>query len=97
MSGTVVILLALHRSKGHLGDLLGSLSGQRYGDWALHAALDGEDDGTVAMVRAFADKQPQQTFLQAGPCRGIQLWSMRSGYSAARSATAPPSTRLDDG
>jgi glycosyltransferase involved in cell wall biosynthesis len=71
MSGTVAILLALHRSKGHLGDLLGSLSGQRYGDWALHAALDGEDDGTVAMVRAFADKQPQQTILQAGPCRGF--------------------------
>ena len=71
MSGTVAILLALHRSQGHLGELLGSLSGQRYGDWALHAALDGEDDGTVAMVRAFADKQPQQTLLQAGPCRGF--------------------------
>lgn len=71
MSGTVAILLALHRSQGHLGDLLGSLAGQRYGDWAVHAALDGEDDGAVAMIQAFADKQPQRTILQPGPCRGF--------------------------
>ncbi len=71
MSGTVAILLALHQSQGFLADLLTSLSGQTYEDWTLHASLDGSDDGSAALIQAFAARQSQRVAVQRGPGLGF--------------------------
>ena len=71
MSGTVAILLALHQSQGFLADLLTSLSGQTYVDWTPHASLDGSDDGSAALIQAFAARQSQRVAVQRGPGLGF--------------------------
>lgn len=69
--GRVAILLALHRSQDYLGELLVSIAGQSHHDWSLHAALDGQDDGSAAMIRAFALAQAQPVCLTQGPGLGF--------------------------
>ncbi|MEL6220578.1 MAG: glycosyltransferase, partial [Pseudomonadota bacterium] len=58
--GPIDILLATYNGEAGLPAQLASLEAQSHTAWRLIARDDGSTDGTVPLLRAFAEKHPGQ-------------------------------------
>lgn len=65
----VAILLCLHNSERFLREQMASFFSQEYADWELWVSNDGSTDGSLDIVREFANRGKKITVVD-GPCRG---------------------------
>jgi glycosyltransferase involved in cell wall biosynthesis len=77
--------LPMHRSEALVGDVIESLLGQDFDDFAIVALDDGSDDGSVAVARRHAAQDPRMT-VEANPKRQgmIRTWNRVLGRTGAR-------------
>lgn len=66
----VAILLAVKDGARFLGEQLESYVRQTHTDWSLHISDDGSSDGTVEIIKGFADRVSRPVTLRSGPCAG---------------------------
>jgi glycosyltransferase involved in cell wall biosynthesis len=73
----VVFGLPMYRSEALVGDVLESLLEQDFDDLAIVALDDGSDDGTIAVARRYAARDPRLTVEEANPMRRgmIRTWN----------------------
>jgi glycosyltransferase involved in cell wall biosynthesis len=67
----VAILLATKNGARFLDDQLKSYLSQHHLNWVLHVSDDASEDGTVGMIRRFADEHNARVFVRQGPDQGF--------------------------
>ncbi|WP_407179645.1 glycosyltransferase family 2 protein [Bradyrhizobium sp. STM 3562] len=67
----MAILLAVKDGERFLADQLRSFANQTHQNWSLNVSDDGSADGTVDIVRQFADQISNTVTLRPGPQRGF--------------------------
>lgn len=67
---TVHILLATYQGAEYLQEQLESIACQTHKNWTLTVSDDGSTDGTLGIIRNFADRMDQLVTLLRGPGKG---------------------------
>jgi glycosyltransferase involved in cell wall biosynthesis len=67
----VCILLALYNGAAHLRAQLDSYAAQSHDNWRLVVSDDGSEDGSAALLEAFARAHPGRLTCRPGPGRGF--------------------------
>ena len=70
------ILLSTYNGKRFLREQLDSILAQTYTEWRLYIRDDGSKDGTMTILRAYAQKYPEKILVDESEQRG--LGAMRS-------------------
>jgi len=70
------ILLSTYNGERYLAEQLDSILAQTYTDWRLYARDDGSKDGTIAILKRYAQAHPKQFFVDETGPKG--LGAMRS-------------------
>ena len=66
----IAILLATYNGAKYLSEQLESIAAQTFRQWHLFIHDDGSTDGTIALLKAFASRHPQQVTLLGYPAQG---------------------------
>ena len=67
----VTILMGMRDGAAFLPDQLTSLAAQSHLNWQLWCSDDGSEDGSVRIVRSFAQRHPQRIRVTHGPRKGF--------------------------
>lgn len=66
----IAILMATYNGEKYLREQIDSLFAQTCQDWHLYVHDDGSKDGTIAILREYAEKNPQKITLMDYPSQG---------------------------
>ena len=66
----IAILMATYNGEKYLREQIDSLFAQTCQDWHLYVHDDGSKDGTIAILREYAEKNPQNITLMDYPSQG---------------------------
>lgn len=67
---TLAILMATYNGERYVGEQLDSILSQTFSQWHLFLHDDGSTDGTLAILKSYADRYPQQITLLDYPPQG---------------------------
>lgn len=67
---TIAILMATYNGERYVGEQMDSILSQTFRQWHLFLHDDGSTDGTLAILRSYADKYPQQITILDYPAQG---------------------------
>lgn len=67
---TIAILMATYNGEQYVSEQLNSILSQTYSKWNLFMHDDGSNDGTLAILKSYAEKYPQQLTLLEYPAQG---------------------------
>ena len=75
-NNNIAILMASYNGETYLKEQIDSLLAQTCRDWHLYVHDDGSKDGTVAIVKEYAEQYPEKVTLldyppQGGPCKNF--------------------------
>ena len=75
-NNSIAILMATYNGETYLKEQIDSLLAQTCQDWHLYVHDDGSKDGTVAIVKGYAEQYPEKVTLldyppQGGPCKNF--------------------------
>lgn len=83
----IAILMATYNGAAFVGEQIDSILAQTAHAWHLFVHDDGSDDGTMAVLQRYADREPQRITLlsyasQGGACRNFlsMLETVEAGY-----------------
>ena len=75
-NNNIAILMATYNGETYLKEQIDSLLAQTCQDWHLYVHDDGSKDGTIAIVKGYAEQYPEKVTLldyppQGGPCKNL--------------------------
>ena len=69
-TGKIAILMATYNGERFIAEQIRSLLSQTYKDWHLYVHDDGSQDGTVAVLKEFANRHPDKISILDYPSAG---------------------------